>query len=98
MKPRVTVLTIGVDELERAVRFDRDGRHWEVSITVAPEARGRKLAVPILLAAERVLEPHVTVRACVHRDNAASRSLFRRAGYQEGPAADGPWTWLVKTV
>jgi RimJ/RimL family protein N-acetyltransferase len=80
------------------VRFDRDGRHWEVSITVAPEARGRKLAVPILLAAERVLEPHVTVRACVHRDNAASRSLFRRAGYQEEQAADGPWTWLVKTV
>jgi spore coat polysaccharide biosynthesis predicted glycosyltransferase SpsG/RimJ/RimL family protein N-acetyltransferase len=80
------------------VRFDRDGRHWEVSITVAPEARGRKLAVPILLAAERVLEPHVTVRACVHRDNAASRSLFRRAGYQEEEAAGGAWTWLVKTV
>ena len=80
------------------VRFDRDGRHWEVSITVAPEARGRKLAVPILLAAERVLEPHATVRACVHRDNAASLSLFRRAGYQEEEATDGAWTWLVKTV
>ena len=25
MKPRVTVLTIGVDDLERAVRFYRDG-------------------------------------------------------------------------
>src|SRR3989454_10821055 len=25
MKPRVTVLTVGVDELERALRFDRDG-------------------------------------------------------------------------
>lgn len=80
------------------VRFDRDGRHWEVSITVAPEVRGRKLALPILLAAERVLEPHATVRACVHRDNAASRSLFRRAGYQEEEAIDGAWTWLVKTV
>lgn len=80
------------------VRFDRDGRHWEVSITVAPEARGRRLAVPILLAAERVLEPHATVRACVHRDNAASLSLFRRAGYQEEEATDGAWTWLVKTV
>jgi spore coat polysaccharide biosynthesis predicted glycosyltransferase SpsG/ribosomal protein S18 acetylase RimI-like enzyme len=80
------------------VRFDRDGRHWEVSITVAPEARGRKLAVPVLLAAERVLEPRATVRACVHRDNAASRSLFRRAGYREEDAAEGAWTWLVKTV
>jgi spore coat polysaccharide biosynthesis predicted glycosyltransferase SpsG/ribosomal protein S18 acetylase RimI-like enzyme len=81
------------------VRFDRDGRHWEVSITLAPEARGRKLAVPVLLAAERVLEPRTTVRACVHRDNGASRALFRRAGYQEEDTLDGgPWTWLVKTV
>jgi spore coat polysaccharide biosynthesis predicted glycosyltransferase SpsG/L-amino acid N-acyltransferase YncA len=80
------------------VRFDRDGRHWEVSITLAPEARGRKLALPVLLAAERVLEPRATVRACVHRDNGASRALFRRAGYQEEDHSDGVWTWLVKTV
>jgi RimJ/RimL family protein N-acetyltransferase len=101
-----TVLTNGdrrllVAEQDRVpvgtVRFDRVGGRWEVSITVAPEVRGRRLAVPILLAAERVLG-HATVRACVHRDNAASLALFRRAGYQDEQPADGPYVWLVKAV
>jgi DNA-binding PadR family transcriptional regulator/L-amino acid N-acyltransferase YncA len=78
------------------VRFDRDGGAWEVSITVAPEARGRRLAVPILLAAERALAP-ATVRANVHRDNAASLALFERAGYRP-ESGDGPWRWFVKAV
>jgi catechol 2,3-dioxygenase-like lactoylglutathione lyase family enzyme len=25
MKPRITVITVGVDDLERSLRFDRDG-------------------------------------------------------------------------
>ena len=29
MKPRITVLTLGVDDLERAVRFYRDGLGWK---------------------------------------------------------------------
>ncbi len=76
------------------VRFDREsGRTWEVSITVAPEARGRGLAVPVLLAAERAADADAvaTIRANVHRDNAASRALFRRAGYRP----DGP-DWFTK--
>lgn len=28
MKPRITLLTLGVDDLERAVRFYRDGLGW----------------------------------------------------------------------
>lgn len=78
------------------VRFDRDGDHWEISITVAPEARGRKLAVPILLAAERVLPHQTTIRACVHQDNAASRALFLRAGYRE--EGGDQWLWFAKAV
>ncbi len=31
MKPRITVVTIGVDDLERAVRFYRDGLGFESS-------------------------------------------------------------------
>ncbi|MGB3439973.1 MAG: bifunctional UDP-2,4-diacetamido-2,4,6-trideoxy-beta-L-altropyranose hydrolase/GNAT family N-acetyltransferase [Actinophytocola sp.] len=76
------------------VRFDRDGPVWEVSITVAPEARGRRLAVPMLLAAERALGPGV-IRANVHRDNGASLALFRRGGYRV--AVDGEWLWLEKS-
>jgi len=78
------------------VRFDRDGDVWEVSITVAPEARGRRLAVPILIAAERTLGP-ATIRANVHRDNVASLALFERAGYRPD-STDDPWRWFVKAV
>jgi L-amino acid N-acyltransferase YncA len=78
------------------VRFDRAGAAWEVSITVAPRARGLRLAGPILLAAERALGP-ATVRANVHRDNARSIALFRDAGYRT-ESTDGAWRWLVKQV
>ncbi|HYQ67154.1 bifunctional UDP-2,4-diacetamido-2,4,6-trideoxy-beta-L-altropyranose hydrolase/GNAT family N-acetyltransferase [Actinophytocola sp.] len=78
------------------VRLDREDDHWEISITVAPAARGRKLAVPILLAAERGLG-RTTIRACVNRDNAASLAIFRRAGYRP-LGADGPWLWFHKAV
>jgi spore coat polysaccharide biosynthesis predicted glycosyltransferase SpsG/ribosomal protein S18 acetylase RimI-like enzyme len=80
------------------VRFDRAGDVHEVSITVAPEARGRRLAVPMLLAAERALGaevPEATIEAEVHRDNTASLALFRKAGYRER-ATDGEWVRLGK--
>ncbi|MCA1655425.1 MAG: bifunctional UDP-2,4-diacetamido-2,4,6-trideoxy-beta-L-altropyranose hydrolase/GNAT family N-acetyltransferase, partial [Pseudonocardiaceae bacterium] len=79
------------------VRFDREhGSTWEVSITVAPEARGRKLALPVLLAAERTLPDGAAVRANVHRDNGASRALFLRAGYHPD-RVDGQFEWFVKS-
>ena len=76
------------------VRFDREDDVHEVSITLAPEARGRRLAVPILHAAERALGP-VDIRAVVHRDNTASLALFRKAGYRE-QAGDGEWARFAK--
>ncbi|MGH3670308.1 MAG: GNAT family N-acetyltransferase [Pseudonocardiaceae bacterium] len=86
------------------VRFDRiaDGR-WEVSITVAPEHRGRGMAGAMLATAEAELRARVALRAllaAVHRDNLRSRALFRRAGYGECPiaAADGPFVWLIKEL
>jgi RimJ/RimL family protein N-acetyltransferase len=78
------------------VRFDRDGEGWEVSITASPEARGRRLAVPMLLAAERVVGPAV-IRACVHERNRPSLALFGRAGYR-ADGADGAWRWFAKEV
>jgi spore coat polysaccharide biosynthesis predicted glycosyltransferase SpsG/RimJ/RimL family protein N-acetyltransferase len=78
------------------VRFDREGDHWEVSITVAPDARGQKLAVPMLLAAEGRLGG-ADIRACVHKDNAASLALFRKAGYARD-TTDDPWVWFAKAV
>jgi len=37
MKPRVTLLTLGVDDLERAVRFYRDGLGWKTEGIVGKE-------------------------------------------------------------
>src|SRR6478609_6400373 len=37
MKPRVTLITLGVDDLERAVRFYRDGLGWKTDGIIGKE-------------------------------------------------------------
>lgn len=37
MKPRITLVTLGVDDLERAVRFYRDGLGWKTEGIVGKE-------------------------------------------------------------
>jgi catechol 2,3-dioxygenase-like lactoylglutathione lyase family enzyme len=37
MKPRITVLTLGVDDLEKAVAFYRDGLGWQTAGIVGKE-------------------------------------------------------------
>jgi catechol 2,3-dioxygenase-like lactoylglutathione lyase family enzyme len=37
MKPRITLITLGVDDLERAVRFYRDGLGWKTEGIVGKE-------------------------------------------------------------
>ncbi|WP_414936299.1 GNAT family N-acetyltransferase [Amycolatopsis sp. cmx-11-51] len=84
------------------VRFDREEEGvWEVSITLAPESRGRGLSGSVLAAGERAFTAGHRARvvvAAVHQDNAASAALFDRAGYTEtAPAVDG-FRKLRKTV
>lgn len=80
-------LTVGT------VRWDarRDGV-WEVSITVAPDARGRGIGAELLVLGERALsEAHVTATffsAVVHRDNDKSTRLFLNAGYERDSPPD----------
>ncbi len=72
-------------------RWDRRAAdEWEISITVAPESRGRGIAASAVQAAEGALAEPSPVRlvAAVHRDNAASRRLFERAGYLPHLPAD----------
>ncbi|MFJ4232849.1 bifunctional UDP-2,4-diacetamido-2,4,6-trideoxy-beta-L-altropyranose hydrolase/GNAT family N-acetyltransferase [Cellulosimicrobium cellulans] len=83
------------------VRFDLlDAGEWEVSITLAPEARGRGLAGAVLSAAEVAFtagEPGATLVAAILPDNAPSQRLFVRAGYQHVPGRkDGDFDVLVK--
>lgn len=69
------------------VRWDEEGQgEWEVSITVAPQARGRRLAPSLLAAAEDWLAVRCgpdlrAYLAVVHEDNAPSRRLFVGGGY-----------------
>lgn len=67
------------------VRWDAEpDEEWEVSITLDPEARGRRLAGPLLRGGQDWLAGRshpVTVLAVVHRDNPASAKLFLREGY-----------------
>jgi spore coat polysaccharide biosynthesis predicted glycosyltransferase SpsG/RimJ/RimL family protein N-acetyltransferase len=85
------------------VRFDRlHERLWEVSITLAPDARGRGLAHGVLAAAETAWRRQVgdgpAVLACVRPANASSARLFLRAGYRPAPEhADGTLDAYVKS-
>lgn len=74
------------------VRFDRVAPDlWEVSITLAPEARGRHLAGPVLAAGERAWHASVGragLLAHVRPENAASLRLFESAGYRRAAERD----------
>jgi len=71
----------------------RGSREWEVSVTVAPDRRGRSLARPLLRAGEVALSertsettrssgtPVTAYLAVVHSDNRASVRLFETSGY-----------------
>jgi RimJ/RimL family protein N-acetyltransferase len=77
------------------IRFDRVAAGvWEVSITVAPDQRGRGWSAPLLAVGERELRRRrevTTVVASVHADNAVSLALFHGAGYRAGePRPPGP--------
>ena len=85
------------------VRVERiDGPRGEISISLAPEARGQRLARPLLLAgiaeADRVLKINTFV-AAVRHGNAASLALFRGSGFSEeteGQRDGVPCTILVR--
>ena len=73
------------------VRFDACQESpgvWEVSITVAPQSRGRGVAARVLRAGEEELAARVgspvRVLARVRQDNTSSARLFEGAGYVVG--------------
>lgn len=79
------------------VRWDQEAptpweARWEVSITLAPEQRGRGLALPMLMSAEEWLAESCSgpqrLLASVHAANQPSARLFARAGYLPDLDAD----------
>lgn len=70
------------------VRFDL-GEPVLVSITLAPDHRGRGLALPLLTGAMDRLDRPATLLAQVKPDNPASQRLFERAGFEQIDERDG---------
>lgn len=91
------------NEAIATIRWDDLGDlTWEVSISLAPEQRGKGLAAAVLAAGERALTDlaPVKLRAGIHISNEASRRLFARAGYLPNLPADangfeGREKWLL---
>jgi uncharacterized protein len=74
MEPRITVITLGVEDLERAVAFYRDGLGWPTQGIVGSELPGGAVAFFDLANGVRLaLWPRV--------------SLARDAGLPVGPAS-----------
>lgn len=78
------------------VRFDLDGDDpdaAEVSITVGPSHRGRKLSLPLLRAGLATFVGDARGRSVIHAvirvENSASRALFDAAGFREVSRNDG---------
>jgi RimJ/RimL family protein N-acetyltransferase len=66
--------------------LERPRAHWEISIAIAPEVRGRGFGQATLAASDAWLvdaEPTVAeILAWVRPDNVGSRRLFERNGYR----------------
>lgn len=73
------------------VRFDISGDLAEISVALAPEARGQRLATPLLRAAIAALHAQrpVAILAEVRPENTASRRAFLAAGFREEQPVDG---------
>ena len=81
-----------------SIRFDRAGLGHVVSIQIDPQLRGAGLGGRLLAAG--LEKARIDLRAArliahIRPDNAASRAMFRRAGFVEtaGPAPDGMTIW-----
>jgi len=77
-------------------RFDLKDSIWEIDYSVAPDFRGRRLAVPMLNSAlRRFAEDVITgrVRGVVKVDNLASLKVFRALGFESrvGDSKDVVW-------
>lgn len=87
------IATLDADAPVGVLRLDRQGRTATISVTVAPEARGHGLSVPLIRAGLRtagVLGCDL-VDAFIRPENLPSLRAFSSAGFSRAPrkAADG---------
>lgn len=75
------------------VRFDRLGENrYEISVALAPAARGQQLSSPLIALAVKKLHessPGAKVEAHVRNGNDRSLAAFHRAGFRASGEEDG---------
>ncbi|MDD5075395.1 MAG: GNAT family N-acetyltransferase, partial [Candidatus Peribacteraceae bacterium] len=85
---------IGSDAGDRPVgqvRFSRENDRATISVSLAPEARGKRLGTALIAAGCRRMFADSTLRtidASIKPDNAASFAAFKKAGFREEGKTD----------
>lgn len=69
------------------VRFQRDAAEWEISIVVAPDARGKGFAVEMIRGGTALVDGKVIAK--IKTDNTRSIRAFSAAGYELAESRDG---------
>jgi pseudaminic acid synthase len=80
---RRLLVAVNQDRLVGQIRLDKNGSSAEISVTVAPDSRGRGFACSMLRMAEQVARDLgvSTLLAEIHSHNQASIKSFKRAGF-----------------
>jgi pseudaminic acid synthase len=104
MMDRKLFVALHAGESVGTVRLDREqGDVWQVSITVSPGARGKRLAVPMLLELERRARAlrAAVLTAEIRVENRASVTAFKHAGYYafiERTIEGRPWVACERRI
>lgn len=72
------------NDLVAQIRFDRNDDEADISISVAPSFRGKGLGATLLKKASEKVISEMEIKkiiAYVKNDNAASKTIFEKAGY-----------------
>lgn len=85
MKPRITVLTLGVSDLETALVFYRDGLGWSTEGIVGTEFDGGAVAFfPLDNGLQLALYPKRQIAEDAHVDESASNPAAFTIGHNVG--------------
>ena len=82
------------DTLVGTVRFDNLKDGFEISWTVAPEARGKGIGGEMLRAALTLHAPPIFAE--IKKENIASQKIAERAGFMRQEEKDGSVVWVYR--
>lgn len=85
----------GITDEHGAANEEGIAGEWEISVTVAPDARVTRAAAPAIRAAASALagdlEGNARIIAVIHESNRASLALFQSLGFERGADESAGW-------